>query len=427
MPLAAARAFLEGERRSTRLSVRRVPFAAMDEWRFDTSGPLRLVHRTGRFFSVEGARFRAEDGTLREQPVLVQEEIGLLGVLMTRFGGVAHLLVQAKWEPGNRAAQLSPTVQATHSNYTRAHGGRAQLYLGHFLDAAPDAVVFDALMPEHGTHFLRKKNRNVVVEVPPDLEVAPGFAWLTLGQLKALLCEDDVVHMDTRSVIACLPFASASIDDPVAERADERTAALLASARARSATDLESWLARAPIDVERRPLDALSGWVLDADAVRTADGSGPFSIIGVSVEADRREVARWTQPMIAPARETFSGLVCRREEGVLELLVEARQEPGEACAHVFPTVSAPDGGGAFAASLREAQHTLLFSARNSEEGGRFFRYDQRFVVAEVTAGKVDVSPRQRWLTLGDVRILAERGHVSMDLRNLLACLPLPGR
>ena len=36
--------------------------------------------------------------------------------------------MQAKVEPGNiNSIQLSPTLQATRSNYTKAHGGIAQI------------------------------------------------------------------------------------------------------------------------------------------------------------------------------------------------------------------------------------------------------------------------------------------------------------
>ena len=42
-------------------------------------------------------------------------------------------LLQAKAEPGNiNKIQISPTVQATKSNYTRVHGGKEIPYLRYF-------------------------------------------------------------------------------------------------------------------------------------------------------------------------------------------------------------------------------------------------------------------------------------------------------
>ena len=45
-----------------------------------------------------------------------------------------HCLMQAKMEPGNvNPLQLSPTVQATRSNYTQVHRGTGTRYLEYFV------------------------------------------------------------------------------------------------------------------------------------------------------------------------------------------------------------------------------------------------------------------------------------------------------
>ena len=57
-----------------------------------------------------------------------QPEIGILGILTRLTGGAREYLMQAKQEPGNvDGAQVSPTLQATFSNYTQAHGGSLTL------------------------------------------------------------------------------------------------------------------------------------------------------------------------------------------------------------------------------------------------------------------------------------------------------------
>jgi oxidase EvaA len=86
-----------------------------------------ISHETGRFFSVIGlqARHRFNHSEITwDQPMIEQPEIGILGILAKSINGVLHFCLQAKEEPGNiGAAQLSPTVQATYSNYTGVHGG----------------------------------------------------------------------------------------------------------------------------------------------------------------------------------------------------------------------------------------------------------------------------------------------------------------
>src|SRR5687768_13989378 len=110
-PSGEARAWLQHRREECRGRVERVPLLELDAWRF-VDDPLRLVHRSGRFFAVEGYAVRLA-GTARstsyEQPLINQPEVGVLGFLAKRFRGVLHLLVQAKMEPGNvDRVQLAP-------------------------------------------------------------------------------------------------------------------------------------------------------------------------------------------------------------------------------------------------------------------------------------------------------------------------------
>ena len=65
-----------------------------------------------------------------EQPIIIQDEIGFLGMLCKEIDGIIYFLMQAKIEPGNiNGVQLSPTLQATRSNYLGLHKGKKPLYL----------------------------------------------------------------------------------------------------------------------------------------------------------------------------------------------------------------------------------------------------------------------------------------------------------
>ena len=57
-------------------------------------------------------------------------EIGILGII--KISKIINIL-QAKVEPGNiNKIQISPTVQATRSNYSRVHGGKTIPFLNYF-------------------------------------------------------------------------------------------------------------------------------------------------------------------------------------------------------------------------------------------------------------------------------------------------------
>ena len=119
--------------------------------------------------------------------------------------------MQAKIEPGNlNIVQISPTLQATKSNYTQVHNGIKPLFRDYFNGEKQVDVLLDQLQSEQGARFLRKRNRNIIVEVVEgeQLAVPDNFLWITLGQLKQLIREDNLVNMDTYTVISGIPFGS---------------------------------------------------------------------------------------------------------------------------------------------------------------------------------------------------------------------------
>ena len=151
---------------NTHFNVERVPLKQMKRWSFEV-GTQNLHHETGGFFSIQGLSVRTNSGPIRSwsQPIIYQPEIGLLGILTKKIDGILYLLMQAKAEPGNlNTFQLSPTVQATRSNFTRLHGGKPTAFLEYFLGDSPAKILIDQLQSEQGARFYKKRNRNMIVE-----------------------------------------------------------------------------------------------------------------------------------------------------------------------------------------------------------------------------------------------------------------------
>lgn len=402
----------------------------LDGWSFHPETG-NLEHRSGRFFTVEGLEVDTDNREVGRwaQPIIVQPEAGILGILVREFGGVPHFLLQAKMEPGNvNLLQLSPTVQATRSNFTRVHRGNPVPYLEHFLAPRRGRIVFDALQSEQGSWFLRKRNRNMIVEVTEDVPLLDGFCWLTLEQIGELLRVDNLVNMDTRSVLSGLPgsWGGTSGRAGAEDRGLHRMAELL------------SWFteAKAAHRLRRRrlPLNGVKGWSGSGDRVEHEDGRY-FSVIGVDVEAEGREVARWSQPMLAPASRGVIAFLTRTIDGLRHLLVRARTEAG--CLDVVemgPTVQcAPDNYRHLPRERRPrfldevlgaAPARVLLDVVHSEEGGRFYHAENRYLVVE--AGEdvpLDAGGDFVWMTPEQLGALARYGnHVNVEARSLLTCL-----
>ena len=227
--------WLEDKKKSTQHNIKPIPFSKLREWSFNSLTG-NLEHSSGKFFSIEGIQVKTNWGALSnwQQPIINQSEIGFLGIITKKIDGTLYFLMQAKIEPGNiNAVQISPTLQATKSNYTQVHKGASPLYLEYFMERRGDVVVLlDQLQSEQGARFLKKRNRNIIIEVTSDIEVRDDFCWLTLGQIKQLLAYDNIINMDTRTVISGIPFGNIEMlqDFKVKDELDAYGEGLLMSA-----------------------------------------------------------------------------------------------------------------------------------------------------------------------------------------------------
>lgn len=447
--LDAVDAWFDSRRAHTRTSTERIPFGDMTGWHTDPrSGD--LVHDSGRFFAIRGMSVRRPGHWCPEwdQPVIVQPEVGILGLLAMEVDGLLHVLVQAKDEPGNAAGiQLAPTVQATRSNFTRVHRGDAVPYVSSFVEPAGQRVLLDALQSEQGSWFHRKQNRNVCLEVAPGSVTAQdAFCWMTLGQVYRCLRRRDLVNMDLRSVLAALPLSGADVPSPGggdAEAADPWAGAVARSCA--GAADLSSGdvlgvtslvtSARAGLDqgVALMPLADVRQWRRDDDEI-VHDSGAFFRIVAVRVDARGREVRSWCQPMLEPVGQGLCGLLVRRSGGVVELLLALATEPGLVDGvELGPTVQATPAtyarlpGTTSPAFLDEflaaAPERFLVDVVLSEEGGRFRQALNRYVVVDAGDEHATAPPGWAWVPLSVVMtLLPHPRYLNVQARTLVATL-----
>jgi len=419
------------------------PLDELDGWYFDADTG-NLAHESGRFFTVEGMEIKdVEDagGAHWSQPIINQPEIGILGILIKRFDGVPHCLMQAKMEPGNiNVLQLSPTVQATRSNYTRVHRGNAIHYLEYFAGPTRGRVLADALHSEQGTWFWHKHNRNMIVEITEDVPPHEDFHWLRLDQLGHLLRIDHLVNMDARSVLACLPLdapdAPLRAGDEPFQVALRRSYTEDPNGGRHPLGEILSWFtdtkARSDWRTRLIPLDAVTNWSRTGGEI-IDDQRERFRVMGVRVRAGNREVKRWAQPLLGPRRLGRAAFLAATFEGTLHLLVRARSEPGLLdMVELAPTVQVPAAGDVSRITGPEPflHHVLAadparvrFDAVLSEEGGRFHHAQTRYQVIELTAPPERTPEDFRWMTVSQLMELLHHGHyVNVEARSLLACV-----
>jgi oxidase EvaA len=438
--------WVERRCREVHVSIEQMRLSEMTDWYLDQDSG-RIRHRTGKFFSIDGIHVQTSVGDVKEwrQPIINQPEIGYLGCIVKEFHGVMYFLVQAKIEPGNiNTVQLSPTLQATRSNYTQQHKGKAPKYLNYFNDPSKGRVLLDQLQSEQGARFLNKRNRNIIVEIDDDIVLDEDYRWLTLGQIKLLSEYDNIVNMDLRTVISGIPFDGChpgsldlwedffSIGDSF--RFGMLVSALDAERSLYSLDEIISWLtelkAKNDLFVERVSLKELGDWSLTDFGIRHNEDLY-FDVRWVSVEIANREVSSWHQPIVAPHQEGLIAFIVKKVEGVYHFLVQAKIESGNFDIFEFaPTVQCITGS--YKNSLEKipflkyvlnaSPDQVRYSALQSEEGGRFYHEQNRNIIIEVGDDfPIEAPPNYKWMTLNQLlSFIKFNNYLNIQTRSLLA-------
>ena len=445
----AVKEWLAARNEAIKVSVEQIPFADMDHWHFNKEKGL-LQHETGKFFTIEGINVKTNWGKVPEwdQPIINQPEIGYLGIITKEIDSVLYFLLQAKVEPGNvNNVQLSPTLQATKSNYSQVHKGKKPRYLEYFQNATPSQILLDQLQSEQGARFLRKRNRNIIIKIEEEIDVHEDFIWLTLGQIKELIKSDNLINMDTRTVISGIPFGEF----------DERTldffytlsyegmdkdfefemlkSTVNLSSSVFSFDEILNWLSAIKchyeLQITTKSIFETRGWkVTDSEIVQ--DQERFFKVIAARVAISNREVTSWTQPLVQPMQHGIIAFITKKINGVHHFLVQAKLEPGNFdILEMAPTVQCITGSYKDSKDVpfldyvvNISQSQIRYDTLQSEEGGRFYREQNRSLIIEAHADFPEEVPANfKWVSLGQLTIFLKfNNYLNIQSRSLLSAI-----
>jgi len=441
--------WIEQRNREVQIQIEPVKLSQMRDWHFDEDVG-RIRHVSGKFFSIDGIKVRTDYGNLHEwrQPIINQPEIGFLGCVVKEINGILHFLVQAKIEPGNvNCVQLSPTLQATKSNYTQVHKGKRPTYLEYFNGEKPHRILIDQLQSEQGARFLHKRNRNIIVEIEEGITPHPDFVWLTLGQIKFLLFHDNIINMDLRTVISGISFGEldrTAIDILEGLTACKPyTAGMLSSALDTERTlhsfeEIISWFTsqkvKYTLEVEPIDLREISDWIITDEGLHHKDKLY-FDVRYVNVLISNREVSQWQQPLVAPKEEGILAFIVKKINGIYHFLIQAKLECGNLDVLEFaPTIQCITGSYRnsrkilpyldYVLSVRNDQ--IRFDTLQSEEGGRFYHEQNRNLIIEADDDfPVECPENFCWMTLHQLlKFVRFNNHLNIQARSLLSAISL---
>lgn len=431
--------------------IEQIPLDQMRSWKMDlATGSIR--HDSGLFFTIEGLRINTNWGSNAcwDQPIINQPEIGYLGLIAKKINGVFHFLAQAKVEPGNLGyIQLSPTLQATKSNYSLAHGGNRPPYLEYFQNIESKNVLYDQLQSEQGARFLMKRNRNMIIYVEEDIPVYENFIWVTLNQIKRLMKYSNKVNMDLRSIVSGVHFGKwdRQSTDAISyfisriEGVAPNTGALCSSLNSEASlvplNEIFHFITKIKstydLALKKISLAHMSEWQVNSNEISRFDGRH-FSVIAVAASINNREVLNWHQPMIKPSKNGVYGFIGKKINGVLHFIVQAKLECGNKDTIEFaPTVQClePDESDLDNLQVPFLKYLLNFSGKTafldvfqSEEGGRFYCEQNRNMIVIADDSFPEALPDNYiWMTLNQLNYFIRfNNYVNIQARSLIAAI-----
>lgn len=425
------------------VNVNETTFQPDDYWYFDEEKGI-IENKSHSFFSIRGLQYKKKNQIVVEQPIIYQPEIGFLGIICKEFDGVMYFLMQAKVEPGNvNCVQISPTIQATKSNFERAHGGHLPNYYYYFENSPKYTIIFDQVQSEQGTRFYKKRNRNIMIRVDEEIEVFANFRWMTLGQVKELMKIDNLVNMDTRTVLSCIPLSTYHYGSEELERisdfiTDESLFNSIFHANIQDGIEniynyLNSIKMFSNVKSKLIPLNQLDTWSINNYGI-TCQGEANFEVRYYDIEISGREVRQWRQPLVKAVGVGTFGLLLCEHEGMLKFLVAVRPEMGAFDTYeIGPTIF-------FETVRKEQKDTIMdiFEDRLckregiicdslfSEEGGRFYQEQNRNVILKIDYIEPCRLPRGYfWMTYSSLNSLVQINNcLNIQLRNLLSIIDI---
>lgn len=403
-----------------------------------------ITNTNNSFFKIMGLQKIIDEKIVYEQPIIVQDEIGFLGIIAKEIDGILYFLLQAKIEPGNiNKVQLSPTIQATKSNFKCKHGGKKPAYLEYFLNSNEHRVIVDQIQSEQSSRFYKKRNRNIVILLEEEIEIKNNYKWMTLGQIKELLKIDNLVNMDTRTVLSCLPLSGmGNIEGDYENKLKKfyEDTSLFNSMFNNSdingsIIEIFNYINTYKMFDESKyilcPLSELKKWKLKNDEF-ICEENALFKIIFCSIVMQGREVNEWSQPLIEPINRGILGLIISRIGDKKYFLVHALPEMG--CfdkIELAPTVQFDSMN---LKQMNEIEELFLKNMHDkckydvvlSEEGGRFYHDQNRNIILEIEKEGICHLPKGYfWVDYKTINYLAQINNcLNIQLRNLLSLLEI---
>ena len=403
--------WLQKQRRKQFLKINKIDLSKLQKWVFNKK---EIYHESKKFFRIVGMKINSNfyKKKVWYQPIIVQKEIGILGIIKNIKTN--RYLLQAKVEPGNiNKIQISPTVQATKSNYSRIHGGKTIPYLQYFRRKNK----FFSLQTEQAFRYFNKKNSNIVTYVSKKIDINKKFRWFSKIEIINLLKEKNLINMDTLSVFSSF-IKKKKIDHPLNSKKD--------ILKWKNFLNNKFFLKNKIIS-----LNLIKEWRLTKKKIYHQTNNY-FSIIGINVKASEREITDWDQPIIQGSKMAFAGYLIKKFNNTNHYLCRYILKPGsKANTYTCSVNTSKFNNYKKNKDLTEFQKKLIsnyfvnskidkiYDNILSDEGGRFYHSQIRYIACNLNKKQnIKLPENYIWLSQNQIIDLIKKQQIDIEARLL---------
>ena len=378
-----------------------------------------IAHNSKKFFKIIAIDVKSNlIGKNWDQPIIIQNEMGILGILKNSREN--KYLLQAKVEPGNKnKLQLSPTVQATKSNYQRVHGGKKIPYLNYFLKNSKNFIA----QSEQGYRYLYKSNYNSLINIKKKVKVLNNYFWLNKTDIKELVKKRSVLNMDTISVFSTF-LKKEKEDNPL-----------------NSQNKIYKWISKKDklyrLKTKIKPINSLQDWKVTNEKI-IHKRKNHFSVIGINIKTNKREIKEWDQPIIKGKKLAFVGFVICQFNKTNHYLCRYNKKPGLKTSTLSCSINTSDINSykkihtlsVFQKKLlnnllmkKNKKFKIVYDNILSDEGGRFYNCEIKYKALLVNKNfNIKLPEDYIWISQNQMIKMIKRKKIDIEARLLFGCI-----
>ncbi len=406
--------WLNNQKKKQLLTVEKINLSKLNKWIYSKR---EIYHISKKFFKIAGIRIQSNFYNKKnwDQPIIVQNEIGILGIIKNIKTN--KYLLQAKVEPGNiNKIQISPTVQATRSNYSRIHGGKTIPFLKFFKKKNKNF----SLQSEQAFRYYNKKNSNIVTYVSKKIDIDEKFRWFSKIEIFNLLKEKNLINMDTLSVFSSF-IKKKKIDYPLNNK--------------KKIINWNNYLKKKYFLKNKIiNLSSVKNWNLKKNKIYHQTNNY-FSVIGIKVKTNKREITEWSQPIIMGSKMAFAGYLIKKYKNTDHYLCRYILKPGSKAGTFTCSVNTSKlQNYKKNKDLTNFQKNLiskyfvkskdvLYDNVLSDEGGRFYHSQIKYMACKLNDNQsIDLPDCYIWLSQNQIIDLINKQKIDIEARLLFGII-----